>query len=1432
MDSGENSDSGKEEEDDDDDANKTELNQLMDQQKSYLQMCQTSAKILQVLAGLGGPQPTHVIELESVSNDTDVSSCSSPESMSQSPITEETTSRPESECVIWAEPLLTCQLVHPVTRPYRDVRRLPPGVTPEDVKRSKAEAAKLRAAAAREENAVAEDEKNQEKAAVTPGEQKPCMASDQAEKPETSGTTRSTHNQSISDTLTGTSVDNDKTASLVKPENGSGRGTDTQASTLPSVDAVSSSLAATREDFKRAMSQISCASETIRQAHSLLTSMGLGQYSLRRRLAQANNNNNPEAADETNKTISVHEDSNSTLEQGSSRTVKTTEAIGTRENSETNGIKTACEESACNTTEETVGPESTFPPLLLVKPIIDAEENKNTVLENQNITVAKSLMRPKEDVKNRNGSRLEMPTSKSCDAPNLSSEIPIKPVTRSNDFSDLSAPRNINVSANVRHFRDSGSNTDSWTKWSSHLQPQRLQASRHTSSVTRFTNRFGGQPKFYRNAPLLSRTQESTNLAATIQNSGTVSSVNEPEKVNSISCNNCHTDVSNLPSGPTEGGMYVSERSKVVPFGDTKGKRRSKHSNLPKHEITLAEVRKAVEFAMGTLQKSGKWTESWSENDIEIERKMDINLNGETLLKTNEEDCSTVYNEQVATDGVIDRQSATHVENIAAKRVTFSQEPMIISNSLKDVRESVSQDKAFDVENNFACGDKQDSCSHPTVKLGGFSQVTQDTNKMLDAIYCLENDNLDDNNDEDQDLHCKNNYQASSINASNETKVLTSRKTSPLPQCLGREDQVDTQENKFDQRKQTYFDRLKEICNKQTLKKAETDVGNIESCAGIEHNNLIALRECGETQTPSKHFENITPPEITADEDTKAAPLLSSSKMDLESDGTTEQNICKDTNISETKWDERQDAGVRIFDVGENDSSINGSLQKSIFDRNCDSQRNTCNVHTSSAESNRNKKETCNDLGVKEEKDLGFSEGTGLEHEHTTKGSDRNLQPELYDSSSGSVLLTDSSAAVHATFTCSSSTIDHVLVLMEDEEGVASGQQKVKTDISTETFVKTNHGTDDRKGTMQNGEIGDGDVCNLEEESDTIVLNSSAGCLYNNAINSGCHDDVDESITYSREEPLYKPSFYKSPSSIGQDDSPTLSSSIEKLRVTMTRESSSNLHRSLSAGDTRQSSEFEKTVPFIYYSTGFKSAPPHDASIPIDSASGSSPKIFRGINPDKKVCMKSPRLRSSSEDVTAAKVQHDQIGDDLNRITASNTRVNWARFDHKPSRSCGNSPRNTRPSSALKWRKFAKTAAPPLEVSPAQSTSVSIIEMMEEKKPEPIIFSDPSLSMDPFGIKESNKVRASDDIDRGCSDHQTETKLADGHKARDSDEDSEYVNEEDFAKGATSLLFSRTRRLRFRRRRRRRRQRSGSWWTRSVRCVRSKLRSLFGVCCK
>ncbi|RUS79117.1 hypothetical protein EGW08_013127, partial [Elysia chlorotica] len=157
MESGDNSDSGKEEEDDDDDSNKEQFNQILDQQKTYLHMCQTSAKILQVLAGFGAPQTTHIIELESVSDDSDeVSSCpSSPDSSSQSQVTEESNSRPESEgsaeCVIWAEPLLTCQLVNTLPRPCQDVRRLPPGVTPEDVKRSKAEAAKLRAAAARGE---------------------------------------------------------------------------------------------------------------------------------------------------------------------------------------------------------------------------------------------------------------------------------------------------------------------------------------------------------------------------------------------------------------------------------------------------------------------------------------------------------------------------------------------------------------------------------------------------------------------------------------------------------------------------------------------------------------------------------------------------------------------------------------------------------------------------------------------------------------------------------------------------------------------------------------------------------------------------------------------------------------------------------------------------------------------------------------------------------------------------------------------------------------------------------------------------------------------------------------------------------------------------------------------------------------------------------
>ncbi|CAL1548348.1 unnamed protein product, partial [Lymnaea stagnalis] len=82
--------------------------QMLDNQKCYIQMCKNSSQILQMLSQLnqGVSCSTQVLELQSVSEESD-SSRSSTSSASSSP----TSMSDEPPLVIWAEPIMTCQLI-------------------------------------------------------------------------------------------------------------------------------------------------------------------------------------------------------------------------------------------------------------------------------------------------------------------------------------------------------------------------------------------------------------------------------------------------------------------------------------------------------------------------------------------------------------------------------------------------------------------------------------------------------------------------------------------------------------------------------------------------------------------------------------------------------------------------------------------------------------------------------------------------------------------------------------------------------------------------------------------------------------------------------------------------------------------------------------------------------------------------------------------------------------------------------------------------------------------------------------------------------------------------------------------------------------------------------------------------------------------------
>ncbi|GFR57496.1 hypothetical protein ElyMa_003458400 [Elysia marginata] len=1333
MDS-DNSESGKEEEDDDDDASKAHLNQMLDQQKKYLQLCQTSAKILQVLAGLGAPESTHVIELESVSEDSDVSSCSSPESMSQSPNTEDT-SRSESErsaeCVIYAEPLLTCQIVTPAKQPCRDVRRLPPGVTPEDVKRSKAEAARMRAAAAA--SVEAEDEKGQFKDGES---SKKHESSTSGKEAKNSGPIDASYSKPR---LGDANVGADAYFTLTKSESSISRvdtgstkctETGTQITRIPSVSAISSSLAATREDFKRAMSQISNASETIRQAHSLLTSMGLGHYSLRRRLAQVNNNNNPDTADETNGTVDTHHGTLSTAEQTSSMSTQTSNGLEKRSKTEADNEGAACKEPVCDGIEKTADAISTFPPLLMVKPISEKESKRNGCLKDATeYKTSDSYPRPikDENPKERSDPNPKIFQSTFSDTHKPSTSICGSSLTKAKDFCIARTPGNTNVSANVRQYRDVCLNTNRWTKWSSHLQPQSRQALNQASGVTRFTNRFTGHSRFSRNTPLLSRTEELTNLATSVQSSTTMCPVNET-KENKATCSNQIAETFSLSTGNAHDGVHQEHRQENYDIKETKRQQKTKRQKNLKHKITLNQVKEAVDFAKESLEKSGKWTESWHDGmNPETELDLNVNLNEEINSETKAGDWSTVCIEVVVENGDESEKNFTKVES-AAKRVTFLQEPVVISSDVKQFSETTSENTNCHSENE--------------VKKALSSETSTYIFKHLKV-----NSNSEDSGG-----------------------------------------QGDTRENTAAHNKKTYFDRLKEISNNQPLTKITTCNPNEIK----ESTNILPFKLCDESEQAFDEKNNVQ--EGNGYTETNEQPF------DVET-----QSTCKELETVPYKSEtlkENIPKGKRDTDVhGYNEicsNPITADIELNTLCRG--SEKPTEDISTVT---NRPSVEGYSNEGIQHGKLLRLNIATDIEHERTPNSFDPNADTELYDCGSGSILQTESSAAAHATLNSSSSTVDHVYALMEDDEVLEATKQRHETKINQPKGY-----FEDREGS---------DICS---KTGTLISPQLSVPVKEKA-HAASYTDTDQSVTLSKDEPLYKPSFYVTPSNSSEGNAPTLSSSIDEVGATYTCEPSQHLYRSLSAGDIDQQ---KATVPI--HRTNVRSASAFSAPIKSYLASDTCSKKQRVIKSNKYLRLKASHQRPSSGGAEAANGSLYRIRSNLYKNKTTYLPLNCDKDHHKLVMSAGNSPRYSSRSVASKWGKTTKTVKTE-EVSPALSTSVSVIEMMDENKPEQLTFPEPSLTKDPFGIRQGANIKSSDE-----AKHEIQVKVKIGNTSRASDDDSSEENWEDFKKYAGSSLFSRPWRLRFRHRRRRRRHRSNAWWARSVRCLKSKFRSWFGRCLK
>lgn len=1346
MDS-DNSESGKEEEDDDEDSNKTQANQLLDHEKTYLQMCQTSAKILQVLAGLGAPQTTHVIELESITDDSEDSSCSSPESMSQTSNTEEI-SRPESsECVIWAEPLMTCQIMTAGKQPCPDARRLPPGVTPDDVKRSKAEAAKTRGSVIA--SIEAEDKRNQSKKTESFNNRK-FNFGEGSNAYGSSGTSDTIPGSSKTfSEISSTSTKSKALNSSIDPLMFKRTVTESQNTTVPSVDAVSSSLAATREDFRRAMSQISCASETIRQAHSLLTSMGLGHYSIRRRLSQMNNNNNPGITDPTEETTKPRQDT--TPEQVSAIDTHTYTII--EEPSETESMEnSSCKESESAATNST----STFPPLLRVKPAQS---------ETRNMYTGTCLVKKQSESKKELVSNGDQELSSSVKAKTSFSDA-VKPstfgksLTGSNSAGDAGLLKKNDERANFRQFRDVCSATDNMTKWSSHLQPQRRMAFNQTSSVTRFTNRFMGQPRFSRNAPYLSRTEESTNLANNVQKSSAVSPVDEPKNEDT----NCCNQSSNAYCASTRISLDgISKKQKIK---DTKTQEQITRHGKAKHRITINDVKQAVELAVENLQKSGKWTDSLNNVTCsETEFNFDINLIDVTAKdKTG---CGVRGNDD---DG---------------KKVTFLKEPVANSDSLTNDNGQIPEDTVCAPFTASCCVINDSSKSlKPLNQLTSFkNSINVDvpvknltTSTQAKGHSALEISFVSHN--------ISNNKETEEFGEVNNTTTGSAMKLLVSDQSNVREGQGDTPESLVPQNNKSYFDRLKEICDNQSLTKTKEQSDTTKNNVHVALcNDQLVARVCDENHA---HSKTIVKSQVIENKDGEKA-VCESKHEDINTVCYPEQNQITKTDLTEI-------LSLKIISpVGGGQQSVQGNRLVAVDNKNIDS--NT--PRAQQLEMPCRKKDTVvenvipKDINIEvdvKEKQKGMDPLSEKADRWTLNNFGQKIETDCHSLASESVIQTESSAAANITFTSNSSTADHVFALVENEDAIWFVKQWNEDSNSQQMESKDEESVGSKTLTVVSPEP------------------STAG---------GDSNHADVSATPSNEE-AYKPSFFVTSPNSSEINAPTTSSSSDKISAFFTCAPSLNLHPSFSAGDMCPEDIHKKKIP----------------NTPENCFNARSASLLCKYSQTKSAFYHDQNQRPTNKTHARPKMSNlrpsscgGEATNDPQYQSNFNSGKSKLAFDRqKYAKSASNSPRQLGHVAASKWNKVVKPIATK-EILTTHSSSVSIIEMLEEHKPEPLILPEPSIAKDPFGIRQSAQAIVLDE-----ERENVDTKVKTDNISTDSGD--EFGDGENVKKFKCTSFFSRPGRLRFRRRRRRHRQRSNSWWSRSLRCMRSKLRSLFRPCLK
>ena len=1367
--------------------------------------------------------------------------------------------------------MLTCQLVTPAApRPCRDVRRLPPGVTPDDVKRSKAEAAKTRAEAARDTaGGLRSDEKSSSVPRKDAADRQSNNGSKLGVKAKQAGMSISLNAAQSNVMPSGTvnSAPAGPSSAFTKKEPkasdaaaGTSKGlkipkSDNQTPALPTAAAISSSLAATREDFKRAMSQITYASETIRQAHSLLTSMGLGHYSLRRRLAQVNNNNNPESVEENNDTTQNLQAASMMADQGCGQTKR--KASEELSDTEERKAVSVCKSSACDATEEPTESIPSLPPVVIVKPINGTEEDfeeGNKIGQESDGTASLPGLKCGNGVFGCNGPGESKSVQSGRDKLNVDSPT-TRSFIRSTDYFGQSSRGNMNVSANVRHFRDMCSNTDSWTRWSSHLQHQRQQNLGETSRVTRFANRFSQCPMFQRNAPLLSRTKESTNIATNAPTASAISSIGEPDK----------EDPRNPPterSGPMSCGIPGSQSRTGLQHMYITGEERVDQERTRKHTITLREVKRAVDFALGSLHKSGKWTESLKgESDGTAER--DIKTDDthcqtcvEDFCQTSPIDCFT----SVTVDEIGNEEKSTRTEGTNTKRVTFSQEPLFITGDHQqessNVEGSVSEDTISDTRSSSDCLTKQESSSDSIASL---EHIDSSSSKI--DVQDTQNDYQNGTITRDQTLINLENYESPPLDISvNDAHGQTSLPTSPAQDLAphtgpGTDNtiEVSTADNAAVQNKPTYFDRLKELYDNQVQVRARPDSRDDSNSTTTEGKALSVLTVCEQRMDSTQIHKGAA---IPCGEGETA--LLEGSERRVHGDlsicATTGQTEAKDSFFNGTtpiKISDKSPGG----DNGEKSlSCIDSQGEKISLD--CDNaEKNQFAVGSlPSTVTDQNKKDILNRLNTNIPS-LKLNLDKHKRHGPTLGTFDGDHESKLIrNGANDSVLQSDSSATADDTLTLSSSTMDQVIVFgNEEEENNGRGQHKIKLQFSLETLEGDNHMDRVAMETTKEETSGAKRECSLEKKIRATLEHSPRRfpSELGARAHSSCDDivypqsnfDADPSTTLSLEEPLYKPKFDARPSNASHEmESPTLSSAVE-VSVSETcgpllspdpSEPRLNVDRSLSAGDMHSVSRPDKPFPSLHQRTRLCLANRRLVFRQTDSQFDSCGEKRRRINSSKYRRFKplQPSI-PSSEAAAAPRLRLCQTEDDLTMTRTSPALPSFKLSYQKNAMSCGNSPNSSRPPSALKWLKLSHTTKPD-EVSPAQSTSaVSIIEMEEEKKPKPLIFPDPSLpNRDPFGIRESAETKATVEID-GCGypEPQVKVKVAGGSSA-DSDDDSMNGAGDGLPKGPASSYFSRPRRLRFRRRRRRRRQRSGSWWVRGARWVRSKLGSLFRVCFK